>query len=277
MADKDAVAPVPVKDSDSDSDVDDLANAFGHMDVGPKKCQVCQVVLTEADKSTGAGVKECKPCATMASRPRKGDSAKIRMILKLLKEVEVRSGGEEKTIVFSQFTSMLDLIEGFLKEDGIRYVRYDGKMTKIQRDRVLDIIREDDKVKCILISFKAGSIGLNLTACNNVILTDLWWNPALEDQAFDRTHRVGQTRNVNIYKLKIPETVEERILALQDRKRELAKAALSGDKVKNMKLGMDELLALFKSGRDSDSEDEGSRKVTGRILPPRKPIGGLVQ
>jgi hypothetical protein len=113
----------------------------------------------------------------MASRPRKGDSAKIRMILKLLKDVEVRSGGEEKTIVFSQFTSMLDLIEGFLKEDGIRFVRCecdfvvlfedidsnsfadDGKMTKIQRDRVLEIIREDDKVKCILISFKAGSIG----------------------------------------------------------------------------------------------------------------------
>jgi hypothetical protein len=98
------------------------------------------------------------------------------MILKLLKDVEVRSGGEEKTIVFSQFTSMLDLIEGFLKEDGIRFVRCecdfvvwtdigsngfadDGKMNKIQRDRVLEIIRENDKVKCILISFKAGSIG----------------------------------------------------------------------------------------------------------------------
>ena len=74
--------------------------------------------------------------------------------------------------------------------------------------------------------------GLNLTACNNVILVDMWWNPALEDQAFDRAHRLGQTRDVHIYKLTIENTVEQRILALQDGKRALAAAALSGDRIK---------------------------------------------
>lgn len=85
-------------------------------------------------------------------------------------------------------------------------------MNKVQRDDALERIRTKSKYKVILISFKAGSTGLNLTCCNNVILVDLWWNPALEDQAFDRAHRLGQTRDVNIHKLSVPETVEQRIL-----------------------------------------------------------------
>ena len=96
--------------------------------------------------------------------------------------------------------------------------------------------------------------GLNLTACNNVILVDMWWNPALEDQAFDRAHRLGQTRDVNIYKLTIENTVEERILTLQNSKRALATAALSGDRVKNLKLGMEDLMALFRPGREDEDE-----------------------
>jgi SNF2 family DNA or RNA helicase len=99
--------------------------------------------------------------------------------------------------------------------------------------------------------------GLNLTSCNNVILVDLWWNPALEEQAFDRAHRYGQKRDVNIYKLKIDGTVEDRILELQEKKRALAAAALSGDKIKNMRLGMEDLLALFRPGhRDPDDSDD---------------------
>lgn len=144
-------------------------------------------------------------------------------------------------------------------------------MRKDKREESLQKIRENKSTKIILISFKAGSTGLNLTACNNVILVDMWWNPALEvsyddiddlatfdsmqDQAFDRAHRFGQTRNVNIYKLTIEETVEERILALQEKKRMLAAAALSGDKVS--RLGAEELLNLFKhGGRDDDEDDD---------------------
>lgn len=124
----------------------------------------------------------------------------------------------------------------------------------------------------ILVSFKAGSAGLNLTCCNNVILVDIWWNPALEDQAFDRAHRMGQTRDVSIWKLKIDDTVEDRILALQDSKRALAAAALSGDKIKNLKLGRDDLLALFRSG---GRDDRTTRKIT-RIEAYRARLSRLV-
>ena len=95
-----------------------------------------------------------------------------------------------------------------------------------------------------------------MTACNNVILVDMWWNPALEDQAFDRAHRMGQTRDVHIYKLTIENTVEERILALQEGKRALAAAALSGDRIKNLKLGLEDLMALFRPGGGYDDREE---------------------
>ncbi|KAJ3820759.1 SNF2 family N-terminal domain-containing protein [Lentinula raphanica] len=177
------------------------------------------------------------------------DSAKIRMVHKLLQQIEEDSQGAEKTIVFSQFTTMLDLLQASLCQSGMECVRYDGSMRLKEREAALHAIRYHETVKVILISLKAGSTGLNLVACNNVILVDLWWNPALEDQAFDRVHRFGQKRDVNIYKLKIDNTVEDRILELQERKRSLAGAVLSGDKIKDLHLGLDELLALFKSGR----------------------------
>jgi SNF2 family DNA or RNA helicase len=143
-------------------------------------------------------------------------------------------------------------------------------MSKDKREVSLNQIKNNKRINVILISFKAGNtgeriicplgageilglplrLGLNLTACNNVILVDLWWNPALEDQAFDRAHRLGQTRDVNIYKLTIENTVEERILALQNSKRALATAALSGDRLKNLKLGLEDLMALFRPGRE---------------------------
>ena len=123
------------------------------------------------------------------------------------------------------------------------------------REAALAKIKGNPDTRVILISFKAGSTGLNLTACNNVILVDLWWNPALEDQAFDRAHRFGQELDVNIYKLKIDSTVEDRILELQERKRVLARAALSGTKLKDMNLGFEELLGLLKWDKDEEDSD----------------------
>ncbi|KXN88440.1 hypothetical protein AN958_07346 [Leucoagaricus sp. SymC.cos] len=246
----------------SEADADDLAAAFGQMGV-TRKCQMCTTELNSGNAGAGKWSGHCVDCVPLAEQAELAErerptSAKIRMILKLLKDIDDRSDSKEKTIIFSQFTSMLDLIMPFLKEKGIRFARYDGSMNPVEREAALAKIKNNPEMRVILISFKAGSTGLNLTACNNVILVDLWWNPALEDQAFDRAHRFGQTRDVNIFKLKIDETVEERILLLQDKKRALAEAALSGDKLKNMKLGMDDLLALFRHNRyDSGDEDEG--------------------
>ncbi|KIM92388.1 hypothetical protein PILCRDRAFT_810445 [Piloderma croceum F 1598] len=249
------------KGQEADDDGDDLAAMFGSLGVSnTRRCQVCQTALPSS--STGS---HCSDCATFADKALRKtlagpesdlppDSAKIRKILELLAKIDERDD-EEKTIIFSQFTSMLDLIQPFLTANGIKHVRYDGSMSKDKREASLEKIRNSKSTRVILISFKAGSTGLNLTACNNVILVDLWWNPALEEQAFDRAHRFGQTRDVNIFKLTIEKTVEDRILLLQDKKRELTKAALSGDKMKNNKLGINDLMALFRPGGRDDEEE----------------------
>ncbi|KAG8215967.1 putative ATP-dependent helicase, partial [Butyriboletus roseoflavus] len=255
--DNDAAEPKATKDDEDDAE--DLAAMFGQLGMsGAKKCQLCQTVLPAAVNATHCN--ECRPLAKTAEPTLNSnlplESAKIKKILDILKTIDERSEGVEKTIIFSQFTTMLNLIEPFLDAQGIKHVRYDGSMPKDKREASLEKIRNSKTTRCILISFKAGSTGLNLTACNNVILVDMWWNPALEDQAYDRAHRFGQTRDVNIYKLMIPDTVETRILQLQDAKRELTKAALSGDKIKNMKLRLDDLLALFKGGGRYDDDDD---------------------
>ncbi|KAF9022196.1 hypothetical protein BDZ89DRAFT_1070828, partial [Hymenopellis radicata] len=231
------------RDGQEAGDGDDLIAAFGQLTVG-RKCRICVTDLNSSNTASGRWDTHCIDCAKIAQQATESGSTKIRKMMELLDNIDRESEGEDKTIIFSQFTTMLDLIEPFLTRRGIRYARYDGSMKPAEREVSLNKIKNDPKTKVILISFKAGSTGLNLTVCNRVILFDMWWNPALEDQAFDRAHRFGQKKKVNIYKLKVEGTVEDRILALQDKKRELTKAALSGDKVKNLRLDMNELLAL---------------------------------
>ncbi|WWD17666.1 hypothetical protein CI109_102107 [Kwoniella shandongensis] len=250
------------KEAEKTDKADELAELLGLMGVaGGKTCQMCFIKLEP--NSTSEHCAACDELSAKVRRESENDdglpptSAKIRMLLKLISEVEERSGKKEKTIVFSQFTSFLDLIEPFLKKEKIAYVRYDGSMRNDHRQASLEKIKSRPDIRVILISFKAGSTGLNLTCCNNVILMDLWWNPALEDQAFDRAHRLGQKLDVNIFKLTISETVEDRILALQNNKRELATAALSGQAKGNMKLTMNDIMKLFqRSAKPDESDDE---------------------
>ena len=147
-----------------------------------------------------------------------------------------------KALVFSQWTSLLDLIEPVLEQIGIPFVRLDGST----RDRaaVVDAFQADAGPPVMLISLKAGGTGLNLTAADHVFLCDPWWNPAVEDQAADRAHRIGQERPVMIYRLVATDTVEERILALQQRKRAIGEAAL-GDAAAAASLTREDLLALL--------------------------------
>jgi SNF2 family DNA or RNA helicase len=145
--------------------------------------------------------------------------------------------------VFSQWTSFLDLVEPHLDRAALRYTRLDGST----RDRagVVRSFQEESGPPVLLVSLKAGGSGLNLTAADHVFLLDLWWNPAVEQQAADRAHRIGQTRPVVVYRLVAEETVEERILALQARKREVAETAL-GDADQAATLGREELLELLR-------------------------------
>jgi hypothetical protein len=148
-------------------------------------------------------------------------SSKIKVLLEALHNVAAEG---HKALVFSQWTSLLDLTEPHLDSAGIEYTRLDGST----RDRagVVHAFQESGGPPVMLISLKAGGTGLNLTAADHVFLLDPWWNPAVEDQAADRTHRIGQDRPVMVYRLVAQDTVEERILVLQERKREIAEAAL---------------------------------------------------
>ena len=131
-----------------------------------------------------------------------------------------------KALVFSQWTSLLDLTESLVQSASLGYVRLDGSTR--DREGVVRRFQEESDVSLMLISLMAGGTGLNLTAADHIFLLDPWWNPAVEDQAADRAHRIGQERPVMIYRLVAIDTVEERILDLQQRKRELADLALEG-------------------------------------------------
>ena len=148
-------------------------------------------------------------------------SSKIERLLETLEEIVAE---EHKALVFSQWTSLLDRVEPALRAAGLDYLRLDGAT----RDRadVVTKFQSSGGPPVLLISLKAGGTGLNLTAADHVFLLDPWWNPAVEDQAKDRAHRIGQERPVMVYRMVAKDTVEERILALQDKKRALVEVAL---------------------------------------------------
>ncbi|KAJ9563697.1 hypothetical protein OSB04_008857, partial [Centaurea solstitialis] len=133
--------------------------------------------------------------------------------------------GPIKTIVFSQWTRMLDLVERSLNQHCIGYRRLDGSMSLVSRDWAVKEFSTDPEVMVMLISLKAGNLGLNMVAASHVILLDLWWNPAAVDQAIDVAHRIGQTRPVTVSKLTIKDTVEDRIFILQEEKRAMVASA----------------------------------------------------
>lgn len=134
-----------------------------------------------------------------------------------------------KTIVFSQWTGMLDLVEMSLNQACVQYRRLDGTMTLVSRDRAVKDFNSDPEITVMLMSLKAGNLGLNMVAACHVILLDLWWNPTTEDQAVDRAHRIGQTRPVTVSRITIKDTVEDRILALQEEKRKMVASAFGED------------------------------------------------
>jgi superfamily II DNA or RNA helicase len=143
-------------------------------------------------------------------------SAKLEQLMEMLPEMLAEG---RRILLFSQFTSMLELIEDALKERGIPWVKLTGQSTK--RDAIIERFTSGE-VPLFLISLKAGGVGLNLPQADTVIHYDPWWNPAVENQATDRAHRIGQQSTVFVYKMVAEGTIEERILALQDRKAELA-------------------------------------------------------
>lgn len=172
-----------------------------------------------------------------------GGSAKLDTCIQL---IENAMAGGHKILLFSQFTSMLDVIERRLKAERILYYRLDGSTKSEQRTRLVNAFNEN-KIPVFLISLKAGGTGLNLTGADIVIHYDPWWNAAAQNQATDRAHRIGQTHTVTIYKLIARHTIEEKILELQENKKTLSDQILSEKGVTASQLTKEELLQILQN------------------------------
>ncbi|PWY88357.1 hypothetical protein BO70DRAFT_427146 [Aspergillus heteromorphus CBS 117.55] len=177
-------------------------------------------------------------------------SAKIEKAMEILRGIH--SGeNNEKTIIFSQFTSLLDLLEVPIARQGWDYRRYDGSMKPADRNQAVLDFTDNPDCTIMLVSLKAGNAGLNLVAASQVIIFDPFWNPYVEEQAVDRAHRIGQTRPVVIHRIVVQNTVEDRILELQDKKRELVEGALDEKASRDVsRLGTRELAYLFNIRRE---------------------------
>ena len=153
--------------------------------------------------------------------------------------------GNHKALVFSQFIGMLSLIKKELDKANIPYAYFDGSSTSTERQKAINLFQEQEDCRVFLISLKAGNTGLNLTAADYVYIVDPWWNPAVEQQAIDRTHRIGQTKNIFAYRLICKNTIEEKMIQLQERKRALANDLVADDGAIIKRLTKDDLLFLL--------------------------------
>ncbi|KAL2269056.1 hypothetical protein VTJ83DRAFT_3902 [Remersonia thermophila] len=219
-----------------------------------------KALRAEADKS-----KDARRAYMRYLRDNWQDSAKVTEAIKLLREV--RDDTDEKVIVFSQWTGLLDLIECQIKDKlpGLHYCRYTGKMSRTQRDEAIQAFTTDARARVLLVSLRAGNAGLNLTAASRVIICDPSWNPFIEAQAVDRAHRIGQRREVKVHRLLVEDTVEDRILALQERKRELVEAALDEGGSKSVgRLSVRELAYLFGVEPEPNGSRPGGSGSNGR-------------
>jgi SNF2 family DNA or RNA helicase len=162
----------------------------------------------------------------------------------------------EKTIIFSQFVALLDLLQVAIENKRWKCERYDGGMSADARNSAINRFTDDRETKVMLISLKAGNAGLNLVAASRVIILDPFWNPFIEMQAVDRAHRIGQRKPVQVHRILIEGTVEDRIIALQERKKGLVNAALDEGAMKSLaRLDAQQLAFLF-NGNGNDQDDD---------------------
>ena len=171
-----------------------------------------------------------------------GESSKLNQCIEIIQDAVL---GGHKILLFSSYTSMFEIIEEKLKNIGVKYLKLTGQTKVGERIELVDKFTTDENIKVFLISLKAGGTGLNLTGADMVIHYDPWWNLSAENQATDRTYRIGQKRNVQVYKLITKNSIEEKIYELQQKKAKLIDNMLSTDATFINKLSKDDILALF--------------------------------
>jgi len=202
----------------------------------------------QKDDKQGANIEKKSPLLSEKKNELDNISftTKTHILLETCKKIR-STDPDAKTIIFSQWTTMLDLLQKPLDAAGYKYVRYDGSLSIAKREIALHKFRTEKTTTILLMSLKCGSLGLNLSVASHAVLVDIWWNPFLEDQAIDRIHRIGQTKQVEIHRLTIKNTIEDKILRLQDAKRRLVKTALGEGNYKIGRLSLSDLQQLFSS------------------------------
>lgn len=184
----------------------------------------------------------CHPAIFAKEVAEPGDSAKYDMLFELLLSL---IEGKHKTVIFSQYTKMLGIMRNDLQQKGIPFSYLDGSSKN--RLNIVKEFNEDPNIPVFLVSLKAGGSGLNLVGADTIILFDMWWNPAVDDQATDRVHRMGQSKPVSSFKLVTLNTIEEKILNLQNKKKSLVKNVISSDDEIISKLTWEEILELLQT------------------------------
>ncbi|XP_039139181.1 DNA repair protein RAD5B [Dioscorea cayenensis subsp. rotundata] len=202
-------------------------------------CPICRKPLTKTDLITCPTESRFQVDVVKNWK----ESSKVTKLLKCLQSIH-NAGLGEKSIIFSQWTSFLDLLEIPLKKKSVGFLRFDGKLSQKQREKVLKEFSESTDKLVLLMSLKAGGVGLNLTAASNVFLMDPWWNPAVEEQAIMRIHRIGQKRQVRVRRFIVKDTVEERMQQVQARKQRMIAGALTDEEVRSARI--EELKMLFR-------------------------------
>ena len=188
------------------------------------KCPMCRATLDSAASS----LVELPVATSHANTPtpsfERGASSKIAALLEILTASRTKDP-TTKTVIFSQWTSFLDLLMPFLTTAGFNFVRIDGGMPPAKRDAAIARFAKEEECTILLASLSIASVGLNLVMASQVVLADSWWAPAIEDQAVDRVYRLGQKREVTVWRLVVEGGIEERVLDVQKGKRRLVAAA----------------------------------------------------
>lgn len=209
-----------------------------------EKCPLCRVTLPSAEQLIEPAPERSAQEDEALLDP-ETKSSKTEALLKILQATLKNDGS--KVIIFSQWTSFLTVIQRQLDEAGYTYTRIDGSMNTRQRDAAIQSLDHDPSTRIMLASLAVCSVGLNLVSADTVVLADSWWAPAIEDQAVDRVHRLGQTRPTTVWRLVMEGSVEERVLDIQSEKRDLVNKAFqekNGEK-KTRETRMGDILKLL--------------------------------
>ena len=213
------------------------------------KCPMCRAELKD-ESNLVHPANDCGDEAADDQIDMDESSSKLESMMEIL--AATKTG--DKTIIFSQWTKFLDIVQARLDRDGYRYCRLDGTMNPGKRDDALRSLNEDSKCTIMLASLGVCAVGLNLTAANQIILSDTWWAPAIEDQAVDRVHRLGQTKECRVFRLVMDNTIEEGTIKVQQDKRKLMRLAFSEKEGKRDKAKTGRLNDIRKLLRDSSGD-----------------------